>query len=255
VHAEELAAVLYDLNPTFPNDVPFYKSRIPAPDAQVLEAGCGTGRVLLELVDSCKSAIGIDISTPMLAVCARKIREREIDSSKIAIARADITDFRLDREFHLIIAPFRVLQSLESDDEVRCFFKCVRGHLACGGTAVITAFHPRYPPSELGRWCTDAETLQWEACFEGRRVTCHDRRRRMDSTRLILYPDLVYRIWDGDEPCETVVQPIVMRCYYPESFERCAETGGFGVVNRWGGYQGEEYGDGPELVLEIAPRE
>jgi hypothetical protein len=38
------AVLYYDLNPNVPQDVPFYRERIPAPDAHVLELGCGTGR-------------------------------------------------------------------------------------------------------------------------------------------------------------------------------------------------------------------
>jgi len=255
VDSDELAATLYDLNPTFPDDLPFYRARIPTPDAHVLEAGCGTGRVLLELLDSCGFAYGIDISTAKLAVCSRKIQARGIAGARVAVAEADVTDFHLDREFHLIIAPYRVLQCLETDAEVSGFFKSVRSHLAPGGTCVISAFNPRYPPSELRRWCRDAETLQWETSFEGRRVTCHDRRPRMDPTRLVLYPELVYRVYDGDRLLEEMVEPIVMRCFYPDDLEHLARTGGFRVMNRWGGYDGEEYGQGPELVLEIAPSE
>jgi hypothetical protein len=32
------------------------------------------------------------------------------------------------------------------------------------------------------------------------------------------------------------------------------ERSGFDIVNRWGGYAGEVYGEGPELVVEAKPR-
>ncbi len=37
-----------------------------------------------------------------------------------------------------------------------------------------------------------------------------------------------------------------MRCYYPETFAQLTLGHRFEIVNRWGGYQGEQYGKGPD---------
>ena len=42
-----------------------------------------------------------------------------------------------------------------------------------------------------------------------------------------------------------------MRCYYPDEFEQLINGHGFEIVQRWGGYAGEIYGEGPELVIEF----
>ena len=52
------AARYYDLNPEVPNDLPFYEEMIPADDARILELGCGTGRVLVSLVEKCGFILG-----------------------------------------------------------------------------------------------------------------------------------------------------------------------------------------------------
>lgn len=56
-------------------------------------------------------------------------------------------------------------------------------------------------------------------------------------------------------PCsfgpENVVLKIVMRCYYPEEFEQLITDHGFNIPQRWGGYSGEVYGEGSELVIEF----
>jgi hypothetical protein len=44
---------------------------------------------------------------------------------------------------------------------------------------------------------------------------------------------------------------LVMRCYYPETFEQLIVDHGFAILNRWGGYEGEIYGQGPELVIQF----
>jgi len=136
------AAKYYDLNPHVPQDVPFYRERIPAPDAQVLELGCGTGRTLIPLVPSCGYMHGIDLSDAMLARCQQKLDVAGIPSSKAHVERGDITNFALGRTFDLIIAPYRVFQNLETDRQVEGLFNCVRNHLRATGTCILNVFHP-----------------------------------------------------------------------------------------------------------------
>jgi SAM-dependent methyltransferase len=112
------AARYYDLNPHVPQDVPFYRGRILAPDAHVLELGCGTGRTLVPLVPSCGYMHGIDISEAMLAFCQRKLHAAGIPAEKAQVERGDITNFALGRTFDLIIAPYRVFQNLATDRQV-----------------------------------------------------------------------------------------------------------------------------------------
>jgi hypothetical protein len=83
-------------------------------------------------------------------------------------------------------------------------------------------------------------------------VTCCERRRRIAAEKLIIYPELIYRRYeDGVLQDETVLE-IAMRCYYPAEFEQIIVDHGFRIVNRWGGYRGQIYGQGPELVVQFA---
>ncbi|MBI4488002.1 MAG: class I SAM-dependent methyltransferase [Deltaproteobacteria bacterium] len=248
-------AKYYDLNPEVPNDIPFYKARIPSRQARVLELGCGTGRVLLPLVDSCGYIHGIDLSQAMLSVCVERFKEAGIQPAKAQAEVGDITNFALGQRFDLIIAPFRVFQNLETDAEVDGLFRCVRTHLSPDGTCILNVFNPKMDAETMRReWCVEGEIFCWEVLVENGRMTCHDRRPRMDPEKLILYPELVYRRYEGNTLKDEVVLKIVMRCYYPEQFERLIIDHGFRVINRWGGYAGESYGQGPELVIQFTGR-
>ena len=164
----------------------------------------------------------------------------------------DITDIDLGRTFDLVIAPYRVLQNLETDVEVDGLFRVVRRHLSPRGTCILNVFRPKYDPEGMRReWPRDSEYFCWEAPIEGGRVTCHGRNARIDAERMILYPELVYRRYSGDELKDKAVLKIVMRCYYPDEFERLILDHGFEIVERWGGYAGEPYGQGPELVIQF----
>ena len=55
----------------------------------------------------------------------------------------------------------------------------------------------------------------------------------------------------GDVLQDELVWPIAMRCYYPDQLLQLLEAVGFQGTGRWGGYEGEPYGEGPELVVEF----
>lgn len=246
------AAKYYDSNPNRPDDIPFYISLIPSRHATVLELGCGTGRVTLPLVQYCKYIHGIDLSQAMLSICEKKLLKANIPPSRARVELGDITDFNPDQVFDFIIAPFRVLQNLETDVEVDGLFHCIRKYLAPYGTCVLNVFNPNRDPATLRQeWCTDAEKFNWEMPIEGGSIKCYDRRPRMDKEKLILYPELIYRRYEGDVMKEETILKLVMRCYYPDEFEQLIAAHDFNVVNRWGGYQGEAYGEGPELIIQF----
>jgi len=73
----------------------------------------------------------------------------------------------------------------------------------------------------------------------------------MDLKNLVLYPELIYRKFEGETLVEESILKIVMRCYYPDAFEKLILDHGYTILNRWGGYEGEVYGQGPELVIQF----
>jgi SAM-dependent methyltransferase len=246
------AAKYYDVSPTIPDDIAFYKARLPSSDAAILELGCGTGRVLLLLAAVCSFIHGIDRSQAMLACCRQKLQAAAIPSTKAQVELGDITDFALGRPFDLIIAPYRVFQLLETDVQVDGLFRCVHMHLAPGGTCILNVFHPQGGFARVQQeWGTTTEVFRWEVLVDGVRLRCDERLLRLDSERHILYPELVYRRYVDDAWVEDAVLQIPRRCYAPDEFEQVILDHGFRIVQRWGGYAGERYGEGPELVVQF----
>jgi SAM-dependent methyltransferase len=218
----------------------------------MLELGCGTGRVTLALLPHVRSVHGIDISPAMLSLCQAKLAKAGFPVSRAKVEEGDITNFDLGRTFDLIIAPFRVLQNLETDGQVNGLFRCIHQHLAPHGTCILNVFKPFLEPEALRNlWATSHENFSWEVPVEGGRLVCYDRRMGMDAEKLILYPELIYRRYAGEKLVEENILKIAMRCYYPEPFEKLILDHGFTVLKRWGGYEGEVYGEGPELIIQF----
>jgi SAM-dependent methyltransferase len=256
IDIREAAAKYYDLQDNPSDDIPFYLARLPSPQARVLELGCGTGRVLLPLAHECGYIHGVDASAAMLSLCQQKLDQATLPPDRAQLTLGNITDFDLGRQFDLIIAPFRVLQNLATDAEVDGLFGCLRRHLAPGGTAILNIFRPALSPELMRQsWCTPDEHFRGETPLaDGKRLVHYDRRPRLEPDPLVLYPELIYRLYSasGDLEDETVLR-ILMRCWYPAEFEDLITGHGFSILAQWGGYAGEAWGEGPELVIQFAP--
>jgi len=244
-------ARFYDLAPDMPNDVPFYLARLPSPAAHVLELGCGTGRVTVPLAHHCAFLHGIDQSEAMLRICRGKLEGAAVRNAEILCR--DIADFRLAESFDFIIAPYRVLQNLETDSQVQGLFSGIRRHLRPGGRCILNTFGLQWSREELrARWSTPEESLDWEVPIDGGRVACYVRRLGIDLSPLVLHPELIYRVYRGDELIEEVRHRFVMRCYYPDELIDRIRSEGFRVMATFGGYDGEPYGaPGTDQVVEF----
>ena len=252
------AARYYDLQPApfEGKDIPFYESLILSPKATVLELGCGTGRVLVPLASHCAYIHGVDSSESMLAICREKLARQKIGPNHAFIEKADICQLNLGRTFDLITAPFRVFQNLETDEQVDSFFETVHLHLAPGGSCVLNVFQPFADETTLRqRWKSqDKDSIAWEQAAGNGKLVGYERISRVHGHKLIIYPTLTYRYYEGEELKGEAILNIVMRCYYPAEFEKLVVGHGFRVLNKWGGYNRETYGNGPELVIQFAER-
>ncbi|HLJ54483.1 MAG TPA: hypothetical protein VKT77_05540, partial [Chthonomonadaceae bacterium] len=68
----------------------------------------------------------------------------------------------------------------------------------------------------------------------------------------VVYPEIVYRRYgkDGARVHEAELK-IAMRFWYPDQLDALVTAHGYRVTSRWGGYAGEPWGDGNELVIEF----
>lgn len=248
----ESTARYYDLNPEFPADVPFYLDRMPSGFPQVLELGCGTGRVSVPLARHSAFLHGVDHSAAMAEICRAKLEAAGLGPARARISIADIADLHLGQRFDFIVAPFRVMQNLASDDQVAGLFAGIHEHLAVGGRCIVNVFRPNRDPDIIrSEWCSAQESFEWEAPLDGGRIVRSVRPARCEKEPLVLYPDLIYRHYLGDRLVDETVLSIPMQCWYPAELLSRIRAARFAITGTWGGYAGEAYGEGPELVVEF----
>ena len=66
-------------------------------------------------------------------------------------------------------------------------FRCVRAHLAPGGTCILNVFHPQGGFAGVQQaWESMTERGRWEVTVDGVRLRCEERWLRLDPERHIL---------------------------------------------------------------------
>jgi SAM-dependent methyltransferase len=99
-------------------------------DGPVLELGCGTGRVCLQLGRRGHEVWTIDVEADLVAATASRAAAEALP---VHALQADIRDARLDRTFALVIAPMHVIQMLGGPEERCAALRGVAAHLPVGG--------------------------------------------------------------------------------------------------------------------------
>lgn len=148
----DVAARFYDLcygeagAPIPVRDVPFFLELASRLGGPVLELGCGTGRVGIELARAGHKVVGLDLSPEMLKVYGAKLeREDQAVRERVTLLEGDMASFDLSRQFALVIVPFRGFQHLLDVQSQRACLMQVRTHLAQSGRFVFDAFNPSLP--------------------------------------------------------------------------------------------------------------
>lgn len=132
-------ALLYDAHhQRHLEDLPFWLELARNANGPILELGCGTGRILLPLLENNLPAIGLDLDADMLAVLREKSR---LTNHDVPILRADMAAFHFSDRFSLIILACNTLSTLKGSTRI-AMLKLAAYHLAPGGIFAASIPNP-----------------------------------------------------------------------------------------------------------------
>lgn len=133
---------------------------------RVLDAGCGTGSVLLPLAERKYQVYGIDKSTEMLAVCQDKLLQKELSAM---LMEMDIRQIKLPEQVDAVVCLCDTLNYLTKERDLERCFKSINRALSSGGSFIFDMHTPHYYEDILAdnQWVQqeDDVVLIWENDF------------------------------------------------------------------------------------------
>ena len=126
----------------YAGDLELWRELAEEYDGPILDLGCGTGRVALDLARRGHTTRGLDLDPGFVA--AFNERAGDLDAEA---AVGDAREFDLGERFGLVLAPMQLLQVLDGGAARIACLECARRHLAPG--AMVAAAIVDGMPEEL----------------------------------------------------------------------------------------------------------
>jgi SAM-dependent methyltransferase len=248
---------LYDNVPLYRDrkDVGFYVDLCRSAKGEVLELGCGTGRISIPAAEAGCTITGLDESGTMLDRCRAKLLALAPEVQKrVTLVEADMTSFTLDRSCELAIVPFRPLQHLVRVEQLLSFLACVHRHLQPGGKLALDVFNPNLQALASAIDPDEIEDTAELTMADGRtmrrmyRVTA---KHPAEQTNDI---ELIYYVRDAAGAITRIVQAFPMRYFFRFELEHLLARAGFEITELYGGLDRSPFTGSSLEMIVIATR-
>ncbi len=234
------------------DDVGFHFELARLQGGNVLDVGCGTGRILIPLAGEGIEVAGVDNALEMLALCRKKMSAAKV-KAKLYRQSMELLDLG-GKRFDTVMVPGASFQLLSDDAAAEEVLRRLDKHLSPEGQLLITMFIPWF---ELGN---DALSGHWRLHKEAIRES-DDARIVCQTASELDRHDQVMRVWNRYEVYsaegelrETQLKEMRLRWYYRNEFCRILRAAGFREVVTYGDFEDDEAGDGHSVITYRATR-
>lgn len=240
----------YDLeNAEFTEDLDYWLELAEEYGDPILELGCGTGRVLLNLARRGHALTGLDNAPEMLA----RLRTRLDAATGRHLAAAptlvegDMTTFDLGRTFQLALMPFNTFMHLLTAEAQLAALTRIRRHLAPGAALALDMPNPgeAYAAHEQG--------LTLERTFaDGERTVQQFSTISLDRAAQLARITWLYDSTGTAGDVHRTIVPLTLRYTFPGEMRLLLERAGFAQCHFYGDYDRSPFADGAPRFLVLA---
>lgn len=229
-----LPAELYD---TFFSDVDdqeldFYAQHIVACSQPALEVGCGTGRILLPLLERGLSVEGVDASPDMLGLCRAKAEKKNLAP---VLYEQYIQDLYISKKYGCIFSPLGTFQQIENREDAQRALQKMYEHLLPNGRLLIYLYLPWYDAPTFGEWHQHDPVIADDKTIIVYGKSIHD------PIEQLVYSRYRYEVWQSGSCITQQEKEQTIRWYSHYEFQFMLERAGFSDIAVLAGYDN----DGP----------
>jgi len=222
----------------------YFRRLIESSGQPALDLGCGTGRLLLPLLQAGLDVDGCDYSADMLAMCRERVRREGLSS---VLYEQAMHALDLPRRYRTIFACGVIGLGGERRLTLQAMLRC-HEHLRQGGTFAFD-YSPRWndPPAWLSRLPEGRHALPQDWPSSGERQRLEDgseleivaRTVSMDALEEVATRQIRARLWRGGELLTEEIHTQRVEDYSKNELVLMLERAGFGKVGVYGDYSDE----------------
>ena len=246
-------AEYYDSSPMVTlrtQDVAFYRNAARTYGDPVLELGCGTGRVTLDIAEAGYRIVGLDISEKMLERAAVKRHSlRREARERVHLVQGDMIRFDLGEKFRCIIIPFRPFQHLlDVADQIRCL-QCVKHHLAPGGRLIADFFQTDLERTHDPKFHRESQLIEYDLP-DGRHVKLSERVAAYHRALQCNDVEMIFDVRHADGRTERLLMAWTLRYFFRYEVEHLLARCGFKLEATFGNFDSSPLNDdSPEMIF------
>jgi SAM-dependent methyltransferase len=226
----EMCAEVYVLDkpPGALGDIDYYRDALSRLDGPFLEAACGSGRLMIPMLEAGFDYHGFDHSEHMLDQCRKAADARGLP---LSIQRTSYQDFAFDHPFGAIVSPVGSFTLVDDYDAAMAALRRFHQHLRPGGRLFVDIMPLSYltarPMEGVRSWTTPTgdllriTTSVVELDLLTQRRVGHDR----------------YERWRGGRLIEQELEVFAVRCWGLKEFELTLKAAGFTDISVCGDWR------------------
>lgn len=232
------------------DDLAMYSRLAVENRGDILDVGCGTGRVLIHLAQEGHRVFGIDNNPRMLAQLERKLERLPPLRDKITAIQADVLRHDFDRGFGLILLTYNALMHFREQERQIALLGRLRSWLDPDGKLVIDL--PNAGPVFASE---DTDSLTLERVFlddESGHMIMLQSVSALNRAAQLLHVDWIYDEIDGDGAVKRHLAPHTLRYFFLPELRLLLERCGFALEKVCGDTEDGEYVADSERMIVYA---
>ena len=249
---QNLCTEFYDLTKpeAGPKEIAFYHDLLKTTEGPVLEAMCGSGRLLIPLLRTGLVIDGVDNSAHMLESCRLRCKDQHLP---VQLFNQPLQSLSLPQKYNLIFIAIGSFQLIKDRAEAILILKKLRENLLPNGKLIIETFIP---------WDGIKEGInesilsdQSDPIISERKIHSPEGFEIINRSTVILYfkeqleiSQTRYEKWDHGELLLAEEGEYSVRWYFRYEMELFLENAGFSSIQ----IRDESFEQNPQAVIYIA---
>ena len=225
-----LCTEFYDLiNPKAGfEEIAYYEALLRPSKGPILEAMCGSGRLLIPLLKKRLLIDGVDNSNHMLQSCQRRSKDQGLE---VQLHQQALQTLSLPKKYHVIFIAIGSFQLIRKREEALQILKSLRAALSPEGQLILETFVPWAASKEHALTSNEISFERTTYCTDGSEIICKTK-ATIDLKEQLEVTQIRYEKWADHQLIDAADEEHIIRWYHSYQMESLLKEAGFSSIQQ-----------------------